>query len=223
MTTRQQPALCPAAHRDDSPRRAADGMLLCLWHRDRLERHIAELPSLYRACELTLAPGSSASAAGPISGTTDPGLSLSVASVAAREHIRAELHGWCRITLDEGPWDQAPADRLETMAAWLVVRVDWLSARPWADEVARTIADTHGEARRAAYPNPVRVVPIGRCPEDDCEGELTAVVRQADSLLPSDVRCDVNPEHLWTADQWHALGRRMTGAGYASLARRLAT
>lgn len=216
-----QPALCPADHRDDKPRRAADGLLLCIWHRDRLERHLAELPALYVACEATLAGRSGTNTTGPVSGTAEPSWAVSDRPSAAREHVRVFLHGWVRVVLEEGPWQVAPADRIPALAAWLVARTDWLAAREWASEVALNAAETHSEARRAAYPEPVSRAKLGRCPEENCDGNLTAIVRRADSLLPTTVRCDVSDEHVWTADQWQALGRRMTGAGYHALARRI--
>lgn len=206
--TRDAP-LCPAPHRDDRPRQAADGLLLCWWHRDRLERHLAQLPALWQACEAALLGRSGTNATGPVSGSTEPSWAVCDAPSAAREHIRVELVSWVRVVLEEGPWTQAPHDRLEALSAWLVARVDWCSARPWADEMARTIADTHGEAFRAAYPDPLHRVALGPCVEDGCAGTLVATVRRSDSLLPSTIDCDHDPEHCWTADQWHALGRRM--------------
>lgn len=206
--TRDAP-LCPAPHRDDRPRQAADGLVLCWWHRDRLERHLAELPALHQACEAALLGRSGTNTVGPVSGTHEPSWAVCDAPSAAREHIRVELVSWVRIGLDEGPWQAVPADTVTAMATWLVTRVDWYAARPWADEVARTIADTHGEAYRAAYPDPLHRVAIGTCPEDDCPGTLVATVRRTDALLPSTIDCDHDAEHCWTADQWHALGRRM--------------
>lgn len=218
--TRDAP-LCPAPHRDDRPRQAADGLVLCLWHRDRLHRHLRELPGLWHACEAALAGRSGTNTTGPVSGSTEPSWAVYDAPVAAREHIRVELHAWVRVGLEEGPWQQQPPDRLDALATWLANRVDWYAARQWADEMARTIADTWHEARRAAYPDPIHRVILGPCVED-CPGTLVATVRRSDSLLPSTIDCDHDPDHAWTADTWHALGRRMTGTGYADLARRVA-
>lgn len=219
MTT--TPVLCPAQHRDDAPRRAADGLVLCTSCRDRLERHLAELPALHRACERMLVPSGRANGAGPVSGTTEPSWAVSDAPAHAREVIRVELVAWTRVVLEEGPWQVAPPDTLTGMAAWLILRTDWMAARPWADEVARTIADTRNEAWRAAYPNPIKRVRVGECPEPGCEGELHAVVRDQDDLLPATILCDVagrDPEdpHEWTPEEWRELRRRM--AGYRRLA-----
>ena len=105
-------------------------------------------------------------------------------------------------------------------------RTDWYAARPWADEMARTITDTWHEARTAAYPNPRSRVRLGQCPEPGCDGTLWATVRRSDDLLPSTVDCPrrrptTTERHTWTADEWHALGRRISRAGYVELARRV--
>ena len=218
--------LCRSPHRDDHPRLAADGLRLCLWHRDRLERHVAELPALYDACGAALTGRGGASSAGPVSGTTEPSWAVSDAPSAARTHIRVELTSWVRIGLEEGPWTQAPRNTVPALASWVVSRTDWYAARPWADEIARTITDTWHEARTAAYPNPRSRVRLGPCPEDGCDGTLIATVRRADDLLPSTVDCTAPPadddeRHTWTADEWHALGRRISRVGYVELARRV--
>ena len=78
------PVLCPAPHRDDTPRRAADGLILCLWHRDRLERHLAELPALHQACEATLLGRTGTNGDGPVSEHPQPSWAVHGAPAAAR-------------------------------------------------------------------------------------------------------------------------------------------
>jgi hypothetical protein len=56
------------------------------------------------------------------------------------------------------------------------------------------------------------VFPIGGCPHDGCAGTIKAILRRVDSLLPSSLQCDADEEHLWPADQWVALGRKLRQA-----------
>ena len=210
--TRTQPVLCPAPHRDDTPRRAADGLILCLWHRDRLERHLAELPALHQACEATLLGRGGTNGAGPVSGTTEPSWAVSDASSAARQHIVLVLEDWCRIVMTERGLAKPPAT-LTGRAAYLVISVDWLSASRYAAEITDSVATAHSEAWNAAYPNPAKRVRLGHCPMPGCEGDLTAIVREHDQLLPASIRCDATRDndepHTWEPDQWSALRRRM--------------
>ena len=213
---------CLATHRDGRDRLALPGLRLCQGCRHRLTRHLAELPALHDACGLALAGTGAAHRGDPVTHRRDPGLNLSQAAVAAREHIRVELVSWCRIALEEGPWDVAPPDRVPVMAGWLVARVEWLAAREYADEIARTIADTHAEARAAAYPSGTRRIVLGPCVEGGCAGTMSAIMHADADLLPGVIRCDADEPHEWAAHEWIALGRRINAQGHADLVRVIA-
>ena len=119
-----------------------------------------------------------------------------------------------------------PADTVPDMARWIGRNLTWYAARPWIDEMARVFGETADEATAAVQPDRARRVPIGDCPErviDDqgqdvgrCTGMLFALIRPNDPLLPADIRC-TSGEHRWTADQWHALGRRVASDVRATL------
>ena len=127
-----------------------------------------------------------------------------------------------------GPANGWPADTVPDMARWVLRNLTWYAGRDWVDEMARVFGETVDEAKAAVQPDRARRVPIGDCPErlldDDgqdagaCTGALFALIRPADSLLPVDIRC-TSGEHRWTADQWHALARRLTRTGHVVLAR----
>jgi hypothetical protein len=42
-----------------------------------------------------------------------------------------------------------------------------------------------------------------------CTGNLIAVMRQGDVLLPRFVGCDLHPEHQWVPSEWAGLGKRL--------------
>jgi hypothetical protein len=69
-----------------------------------------------------------------------------------------------------------------------------------------------------AYPGGTRVTEVGACPRevvDDmalrCTGTLRAIVRPTETLLPSEVVCDADPEHRWDSTQWRQLDRLVCG------------
>ena len=222
--------LCPLTHGTDPDgnerhRQAADGIVLCDWHHRWLRRHIAGLPALDDALVHALAGGSGGIGV-VVSYRPEPGISLDPRAVLAREHLRVQLVGWARVCIEEGPWSDVPDDTVPAIARWLLPRSDWLAARPYADEVAATFATTWSESWRVAYPDGARRYPVGECPERGCDGILVAVVRDADELLPSTLRCtagDDDERHEWPADQWPALGRRLKRTGWARLAGRVAS
>ena len=157
---------------------------------------------------------------------TSVGISLDDAAVTARDHIRATLVGWVRVAQEERPGPTWPADTVPDMARWIGRNLTWYAGRPWVDEMARVFGETADEATAAVQPDRARRVPIGDCPEriiDDegqdvgrCTGMLFALIRPNDPLLPADIRC-TSGEHRWTADQWHALGRRVASDVRATL------
>ena len=106
---------------------------------------------------------------------------------------------------------EEPTVRL--IAVMLGRHVQWLSAHPAAGECADGFAERVAEARRVAYPTGARVFVVGPCPAqgDDgrCEGQIRAVLRRVDALLPSELLCSDNDEHRWGAGMWLRLGRQM--------------
>lgn len=227
-------ALCLGWH--PKPTRAADGLRLCEGHLSRLTRDIAECPALHD--ELAAHLVRTGSGGEVVNVSREPGIDLDGAVVRARDHIAHDLHGWVRVALEEGPWDHGPCDSISALACWLLPRVHWLASRLYADEVATDFATSAREARAAIQPDRARRFEIGACIErrmDDeadlgpCEGVLFATIRASESMLPSAIVCDVDPEHVWTADEWHLIGRSIaararaaSGTGYVDLARRVA-
>lgn len=191
-------------------------MRLCEGHYNGLRRNLAELPALYAELAAYLV-NSGAAGSGP---GQSVGIVLDGAVVVGRDHIKHTLVSWARIALEEGPWRIAPQDTVADMARWLDARAEWLSNREWSDEIARNLAETASEGRRLVQPDKPYIVELGPCPEligDEqtrCNGQVMAIMRRADSLLPSVVRCtthgdDDEDAHAWGATEWHALGRRM--------------
>lgn len=159
-----------------------------------------------------------------------------VASEAAAV-LRSTLAGWVRVVYDEshsglhGPvchecshrscrairHDDMPADRLASMARWLVPLVGWARHTPYGAEMIDEILAAVHQARRT-IDRPTRRVPLHvpcRAIQLDgetlvpCPGELHAVIAPG---LPSDgqVRCSSgDPEHTTTVQ---AMTDRRRGA-----------
>jgi len=205
---------------------AADGLRLCPVDVRRLGENPVKLGELYGELELVLRgtergggrPGAPGSASPPRD-----------AVVAMRGEIRHVLVGWCRLVAEErgvslpGGWHLqrlprgfiGPPNRVwgydDTMpgvAAYVAKHAEWLAAQDFAGEVADELAGLASRAWGLAYPSGTRTVQAGPCPL--CEGTLTAVVRATDNQLPSEVVCDSDQVHRWTADRWRELDRLVT-------------
>jgi hypothetical protein len=220
--------VCTAHH--DEPTTTAPGLRLCAGHANGLTCDLQALPGLHRALEqhlIRVATGGTV-----VSVTREPGIDLDPSIVRARDHIWADLHCWTSIVFEERHLHQRPVDSIPAMAAWLGWHTTWLAASPWAAEVADDFATSAMEARAAIDPNRARRLDIGPCPEQllnqdtgqplgACPGQLYAIIRPADSLLPSAVYCTHHDDHAWTPNGWHALGRRMARTGWHDLAARV--
>lgn len=219
--------LCPSRHRDDQPQALEYGRHICQRCQNRLRKQLAELPALHQACQNALL-GTRTTTADKIRHKAQPGLNLNQAAVAARTAIEAELHCWARIVIEERDIVDHPQPHLATLAAWLESQVDWMTRQAWAPEIARTINDTHHEARQAAYPLPVRrfTIPDHTCPHPDCDGQIVAYIRDDADLLPSVLMCSVIPDepeqrHQWNTSEWMNLGRQLLRTGHRNLAVRI--
>lgn len=216
------PLLCAAQGCD---RRAADGLQLCWGHTRGIEKDAPKLAHLHDDLALVLT-----ATGGPGAGGFDGGVSLNLDAAAARGLIRSVLTGLSlRIAMERGihlPGSyrlpagvHGPANRVwrsntnkHALGAYVATHAQWLAANhpQAADQLDHAIH----EGLRAAYPNGTKVIEIARCPVEDedgqpCPGKIRALIREEDSLLPKACQCNASEDHVWTADQWHALGRRL--------------
>lgn len=117
----------------------------------------------------------------------------------------------------QGPWTavRVPVhdDRNVALANYVREHRVWLAGHPDAG----TISDEYAYLRRRAngilYGERTRVVYIDRCPMEvtpgvPCRGQVMALVRPSDELLPLAVSCE-DPEHSWPVELLPRLGRAM--------------
>lgn len=194
-------------------RPAADGLRLCAGHAKAISEDATMAAELHAELALNLVGGQGQG--DKVSGTPGPRYPDQRA-VEARTLIRHTMASWCRLVAEERGVT-LPADEVVAMGAFVALHATWLAAQPFAGECSTEVGElAHGLPRRVAYPNGTRVVPVGPCPrtledETTCPGTLKAVVRRADSLLPSEVVCDADDTHRWDSTQWRQLDRLVSG------------
>lgn len=202
---------CPGGDcRGCLPRRAADGLRLCWQHARHLETDARQLAPLYD--ELALALAGISSPICRVSGSPDRSSRIpNPAAIEVRGTIRAVLAAWCRL-IAEGRGVELPRDEVADMSEYVARHAHWLAAHPAAGDASAELRELAVRAHRIAYPDGTRVVAVGPCPRDGCDGTIRAVLRASDSLLPSRIVCDANADHVWPADQWLTLGRQLRRA-----------
>ncbi|UED85137.1 hypothetical protein [Streptomyces profundus] len=133
---------------------------------------------------------------------------MNPAAAEIRSTIRNVLASWGGLVAEERRL--APPTRdIPTLARFLGRHIEWLARHPAAGDMVDEIRDLTRRARNIAYPNNVRRVPIGGCPDDGCAGELVALIRRQDDVLPSEIVCTVSPSHSWPVTWWTRLARQI--------------
>jgi len=189
------------------PRRAADGLRLCRPHADGLSRDARQAAELYD--ELALALAGISSPICRVSGSPDRSSRIpNPAAIEARSTIREVLAAWCQLIAEERDVEP-PRNEVSDMSEYVARHAHWLAAHPAAGDASAEMRELAVRAHRIAYPDGTRVVAVGPCPYDGCDGTIRAVLRASDSLLPSRIVCDANADHVWPADQWLTLGRQL--------------
>jgi len=196
------------------PRYAADGRMLCEVCTRRLAEDAQTAADLYAELELVLATVGRFGER--TSGTSDHGTELNDRAVEARTLIRHRLVSWSLFIAEERGVT-TPTDTVAAMAKFVIKHTVWLSAsREIAGDCADEFADlAHGAPWRTAYPSGARRFKVGPCLIQDCPGDIVAVLRDTDQLLPSALSCDLDPAHAWTASSWREIGRALHPQGTA--------
>ena len=216
------------------PRLAADESRLCRVCTRRLGEDIAAQPELHAELTHNLVGGSGGEKMPSKPGSRVP----SPVAMDIRAEIRAHLVSWAKLVVDErgvnppvkrfiasrpfvgfiGPMPliELPDDSIAGIARFLAIHVDWLANHDAAGECADEFANLCGRARRIAYPNGTRTIEVGHCQRETdgirCDGVIKAILRRVDSLLPSAIVCDTDPDHTWDPTQWLRLGRQLKAA-----------
>lgn len=155
-------------------------------------------------------------------------------AIGARADAYRDLHFWCQFILDqvnEGTIQTIVRPEIRDMIAfierWSTALID-----QWPDDAdnLRKDAYRHGEKlENLARGWSVKRIEIGPCPKfkhdpvnevdltTKCTGQLWAIMKTEDTLLPKRILCDQEEQHTWNPHSWRDLGRQLD----ASLIRRL--
>lgn len=176
--------------------------------------------------EAALEPAKRGHGGSTVKASKEPPMPISAHILDVRLDTFHDLHYWCSFILENMRGANGAA-----LATHVELTIDGMTAfvNTWADrivtdfpddgqnlgkEVAKHARNLSGIVQETG----VRKFPIGGCPEHGtsdmgeripCPGELRAMLRKDDDLLPSEVACSVDEEHRWAAREWMQLGRRI--------------
>lgn len=159
-------ALCIGDH-DEAPT-PEPGLLLCRRCLTQLRRDLETLIALWPLLDEMVTPsnnGSSGGAAGK-PGSRPP---CDLDAIDAREHANAILASWARVIIEDRHLSGRTSLDGEQAARLIVIHLGWVTAQPFADDVATEIADAvyWVRAKCKDLPEP----PLGHCPDIDPRGE----------------------------------------------------
>lgn len=199
------------------PRQAAPGLYLCDYHTFRIPADAMRCAELYGdLAEVLTAP----ERPGPhTTRTPDHGTILNEAAAEARLEIRHTLVAWCKLIAEVRGIGLPSTDHIDTLGGYVATHHQWLAAQPELSAAcADELASLARRARLVAFPSGTRVFPVSSCPNPGCTATLRAILRDIDSLLPSELACNGHhdegcecgacPPHRWPASMWRELGRR---------------
>ncbi|WP_405976490.1 helix-turn-helix domain-containing protein [Streptomyces sp. NBC_00988] len=204
-----QSEACPSCQAELSraTQRPTGQLIVCVSCFEKFRADLLAVPDLYRRCEAALA--TAPPDAERVSGTRSFGIKLNTAAVEARDLVRARLRSWSEfVKAEHGCAPSSPS--VTGLASFLRGHADWLCSHEAGGDAVAEMAETTAAVRRIVDPNRVRRFRVGRCVTGDCEGSLVAAVQASADLLPGEVRCDVDPEHVWTSYQWRELDRQVS-------------
>lgn len=188
---------------------ALAGWRICRSCRENLGEGLAMLPELYEECGRLLNGSSKRGQARERrSGQPISGMPFNAAAADVRAKILAVLGSWSGMVVEQRGVS-APRRTADALAGFLALHTDWIAAHAAAGDATEEVAQLVRFARRVAYPDSVRRVPVGECVDGECTGELIAMLHSADPLLPTEITCDVDPRHTWPAYRWIQLSKRL--------------
>jgi hypothetical protein len=171
--------LCVMTHRQDPerPRRAVDGLYLCIGHLRELRHLVAQMPARHEDLRRVHGPGGPRTSGG---GGAGVGLSFDEPVAAHRSHMEAVLASWCRVVVEDRGVTAPPDTGIGETARWLARHVDWCAAHEWVADMLVELRQVSGRALHLAD-IPARRVQLGeRCLThaggEPCTGTVTLII-----------------------------------------------
>ena len=148
---------------------------------------------------------------------------IPVGVLSMRFDAAHQLAAWAHLVWDERKLN-IHLDLMDTPAicAFLDTHAEWLARHRAGRDAVEEIGAIAAAVTEMLEQTKVARYRVGNCP--DCEGVLFVYMQIVGAPLPSDLRCSLNPEHVWDQTRWQWLGNRISGQPirYEAAARRLA-
>lgn len=189
-------------------RLAAPGSRLCPACHEHLVRDLSRLPELYEECARHLDGGGGERSLEKTSGGPLPGMPFNCRAADTRSSILGVLSSWATLVIEEFGL-AGPRRAVTPLARFLTRHSNWLAGHEAAGDVSAEVARLVRRAHGVIDPATSRRIPVGGCVEPGCTGDLTALVRPRQPLLPATITCTADDSHHWAGPEWLQLSRRL--------------
>lgn len=160
-----------------------DGYTICDTCKADLEQHLAEMRWLNEQLDISLTRARAVTYNGAGGKSTETALPWNDQASRARRALKTELTRW--VTILKTSNETNPTDRLTTIAAWHLNRLDRIAKHDSGWEIFDTITRASQRARAVVFAKPEPEIFLGKCDgriEDDgdtitehpCDGEVFA-------------------------------------------------
>ena len=180
----------------------------------------------------------------PVKGSKEPPPPAPIAVMSLRREVCQMLVSWVRLVITDAL--DVNGDRMRisldgsnapALAGWLLTWADWLGEHDAAAVADDELGHAARQCEAIATDRRTRRFKVGPCIDYTmtdmgervpCTGWLVASLSSVDDMLPSTLRCTVDPGHTYAPSDWRRLGERIHSADqipmrYETLARRIAT
>jgi len=178
---------CVLPHRE--PKSAANGLLVCPHHRRWLTESVDDIVVTYALLPDFYEPGTAVDDGHQVKGKrVDPPAPVRLDVVALLDRrtiaqhpgdiipVLAILESWARMIREERQLQATQRQATVTSeAALILAHLDWASAQPWIDELAKEIRDVKSALHSAIgdhAPRPVGTCPVVHPDTGECGGKL---------------------------------------------------
>jgi hypothetical protein len=195
------------ADRDSRRRLSAAGARLCKGCRERLEEELGDLPRAYHGLADVMQPSPQQPFLQIKGMRTASGISIDEDASTGRSEILGLLRSWSALVADECSVPKPASHDCAAMTSFLRKHLDWLLAHPAAGDFTDEVHAVSISLRKIINCPPTQL-DIGPCVWPGCDDRLFAMVSATSGKY--EVHCGRG--HIWRADQWLQLYRRLQGA-----------
>lgn len=198
--------LC-GAYRESRGSLSTDGARICEGCTERLRGQLGDLPRAYDGLVDVMQPSPQQPFLRVKGMRGASGIRIDEAASTCRSEVLGLLRSWSALVAEECAVRGPASHDCAAMAAFLIRHLEWLLAHPAAGDFVDEVHAVSASLRKTINSGRPQF-DIGPCVRPGCDDRLVAMMSATSGKY--EVHCGRG--HIWRADQWLQLYRRLQGA-----------